>query len=384
MKLIILGAGLVGRPMAIDLAKDNDIEVTITDINENALNLLKEKIEKKEKHDVTTIVKDLSHTNAVKEIVKEYDLVINAVPGFMGFQTLKAVIEAGKNIVDIAFFPEDPFQLDELAKKHNVTAIIDCGVAPGMSNVLTGYADHLLDKTETALTYVGGLPEIREWPYEYKAVFSPIDVIEEYTRPARYVENGKMVIRPALSDAEYLNFPGVGTLEAFNSDGLRTLAQTIDAPNMKEKTLRYPGHIEKMAVLRETGFFSQEEIEINGTKIRPLDFTAKLLFPKWEMKEGEIDITVMQVIIEGVKDNKKNRYTYDLLDKFDKETGIHSMARTTGYTATVAARMLLQGKFTQKGIIPPEYIGKQPECVEFLLNGLKERGINYKETIEEI
>lgn len=378
MKAIILGAGLVGGPMAIDLSNDNDIDVTIVDINENILNSLKNK------YNLNTILKDLSNPKDIKNTIKEFDIVINAVPGFMGFQTLKAVIEAEKNIVDIAFFPEDPFQLDELAKKHNVTAIIDCGVAPGMSNVLTGYADHLLDKTEIALTYVGGLPEIREWPYEYKAVFSPIDVIEEYTRPARYVENGKMVVRPALSDAEYVNFPGVGTLEAFNSDGLRTLAQTIDAPNMKEKTLRYPGHIEKMAVLRETGFFSQEEIEINGTKIRPLDFTAKLLFPKWEMKEGEKDITIMQVIVEGKKDNKKTRFTYDLYDKLDEKTGIHSMARTTGYTATVAARMVLQGKFDQKGIIPPEYIGKYEDCVKFLLDGLKERGVIYKETIEEM
>jgi len=377
MKIIILGAGLVGGPMAADLAKDNKYEVSVTDINQNSLNKLKQG------HNVTTIQKDLSDPEDVKTLVSEYDMVINAVPGFMGFRTLKAIIEAGKNVVDIAFFPEDPFQLDNLAKGNNVTAVMDCGVAPGMSNILTGYADHLLDRTETALTYVGGLPEIREWPYEYKAVFSPVDVIEEYTRPARYVENGKMVVRPALSDPEYLSFPGIGTLEAFNSDGLRTLAQTIDAPNMKEKTLRYPGHIEKMAVLRETGFFSQEEIQVKGIKIRPLDVTAKLLFPKWELKEGEVDITVMKVIVEGEKDGKKLRYTWDLFDKYDPDTKVHSMARTTGYTATVALRMIAKGLYDRKGMSPPEYIGKHPECVEFMLKGLEERGVVYKETVEE-
>ncbi len=232
MNIVILGAGLVGTPMAIDLAKDSGFDVTVADINKDALNKIKNK------YSISTIQKDLTDSQSIKEIVKGFDVVLNAIPGFMGYNTLKTIIESGKDVVDIAFFPEDPFTLDDLAKKHNVSAIMDCGVAPGMSNVLIGYVDHLLDKTETALIYVGGLPEVREWPYEYKAVFSPIDVIEEYSRPARYVENGNLVIRPALSDAEYLDFSDVGTLEAFNSDGLRTLAETIDAPNMKEKTLR--------------------------------------------------------------------------------------------------------------------------------------------------
>ena len=279
MKILILGAGLVGGPMAIDLAKDSEFNITLADINKDSL----DKIVAKNK--ISTIQKDLSDSKSIKEVVNDFDIVLNAMPGFMGYNTLKAIIESSKDVVDIAFFPEDPFTLDELAKKNNVTAIVDCGVAPGMSNVLIGYIDHLLDKTETALIYVGGLPEVRKWPYEYKAVFSPIDVIEEYTRPARYVENGNLVTRPALSDAEFLDFPNIGTLEAFNSDGLRTLAETIDAPNMKEKTLRYPGHIEKMAVLRESGFFNKEEIDIKGIKISPLEFTSKLLFPKWQLKE---------------------------------------------------------------------------------------------------
>lgn len=378
MKVLILGAGLVGGPMAIDLAKDSEFNITLVDINNDSL----DKIGVKNK--ISTIQKDLTDSKSIKEIVKDFDIVLNAVPGFMGYNTLKAIIESRKDVVDIAFFPENPFTLDELAKKNNVTAIMDCGVAPGMSNVLIGYIDHLLDKTETALIYVGGLPEVREWPYEYKAVFSPIDVIEEYTRPARYVENGNLVTRPALSDAEFLDFPNIGTLEAFNSDGLRTLAETIDAPNMKEKTLRYPGHIEKMAVLRETGFFNKEEIDIKGIKISPLEFTSKLLFPKWQLKEGESDITVMKVIVEGTKDGEKLRYTYDLFDRLDKETNTHSMARTTGYTATMAIRMLAKGLYEEKGISPPEFIGRKPECVRFILKGLEDRGIFYKESIERL
>ena len=153
---------------------------------------------------------------------------------------------------------------------------------------------------------------------------------------------------------------------------------------MKEKTLRYPGHIEKMRILRETGFFSTEEIEINGKMIRPIDMTSKLLFPKWKLKEGELDFTVMQVIVEGKKDGKRLRFAYDLFDTYDPATRIHSMARTTGYTATVALRMIVDGLYTEKGVSVPEFIGNQPECVKYLLNGLKERGVVYRETISEL
>jgi len=375
MKIIVLGAGLVGAPMAIDLAKDKQFLVTVADINEFNLSKLKPF------KNIRTVQADLSDKNLLTQLIKPFDMVLSAVPGFMGFQTLKTIIEAEKNVIDIAFFPEDLFELDQLAKEKDVIAISDIGVAPGMSNVLIGYVHHKLDETHKAITYVGGLPKIREWPYEYKAVFSPIDVIEEYTRPARYIENGKEVIKPALSDAELINFKGIGTLEAFNSDGLRSLAKTIDAPYMIEKTLRYPGHIEKMAMLRDTGFFDKNTIEVKGVKISPMDLTAKLLFPKWELKEGEQDLTIMQVIIEGIKNGKTLNYTYDLLDYYDPETKTHSMARTTGYTATMALRMVANGLYQRKGISAPEFIGEQAECVDFILKGLAERGIIYKETI---
>jgi lysine 6-dehydrogenase len=378
MKVLVLGSGLIGRPMAIDLAKDSSFHVTVADLNKKNLDKIPAEVP------IRKIETDLSNKEKLHTLLSDCDIVLNAVPGFMGFSTMKEIITAGKNVVDIAFFPENCFELDELAKKHNVTAVVDCGVAPGMSNLLAGYVDHLLDKTETILIYVGGLPVVREEPFEYKAPFSPIDVIEEYTRPARYVENGKLVVRPALSDPELLSFPEIGMLEAFNSDGLRTLADTLHAPNMKEKTLRYPGHSEKIKVLHDSGFFSEKEIDIKGVKIRPIDVATKLLFPMWELKDGDEEFTVMKVIIEGTKDNKKIRYTYDLFDRYNTATNVHSMARVTGYTTTTILRLLSKGLFDRKGICPPEYIGQKPECVEFVLNGLKERGVVYKETIEEV
>lgn len=377
-KIIVLGSGLVGAPMALDLARDPKFLVSVADISTEAL----------QKCDVNkaihTVQADLSDAGRVKELVADQDIVLNAVPGFLGYQTLRAVIEAKKDVVDIAFFPEDPFMLDEHARRNGVTAIVDCGVAPGMSNVLVGHIHHQLDKTHSALIYVGGLPETRVWPYEYKAVFSPIDVIEEYIRPARYVENGKLVVRPALSDAEYLNIPGVSSLVAFNSDGLRTLVRTLDIPNMKEKTLRYPGHIEKIAVLRETGFFGQEPVEVHGMRVRPIDLTAKLLFPIWKLQPGETDITVMQVVVEGEKGGEKVRHVYDLLDRFDAASGVHSMARTTGYTATSAVRLIAGGLYRRRGIIAPEYIGEEPKSVEFMLKELAERGVAYRHKVEKI
>ncbi len=373
MNVIVLGAGLVGGPMARDLAADPRFTVTVADRDERVLARLAGPR-------LATVRRDLADPGVVTELVRDFDWVVGAVPGFLGFQTLRAVIEAGRNVVDIAFFPEDAMQLDHLARARGVTAIVDCGVMPGMGGILVAHAATRLDVVDAALIQVGGLPEVRTWPWEYRAVFSPIDVIEEYTRPARYRENGAVVVRPALSNPELVDFPGIGTLEAFDTDGLRTLLDTIDAPNLRERTLRYPGHIEKIRVLRECGFFGDKEIDIAGQKVRPIDLTARLLFPMWHLPEGEGDLTVMQVVVDGRKDGRPVRLTWDLLDRFDHATGVHSMARTTGYTATVALRLLAEGKFTQHGIIPSEFLGREPGCVSSLLAGLAQRGVHYRET----
>jgi saccharopine dehydrogenase-like NADP-dependent oxidoreductase len=357
--------------MARDLAEEPSFSVTVADIRRDALDALRGP------SNLETVQADLRDPLKIKALAAGSDLVLSAVPGHMGFNVLRTLIEAGKNVVDIAFFPEDPFLLDELARQKGVTVIVDCGVMPGMGNVLAAYAAAQLDHVEDILIYVGGLPQVREWPYEYRAVFSPIDVIEEYTRPARYLEFGRIVTRPALSDPEYVHFPGVGTLEAFNSDGLRTMLTTIKADSMKEKTLRYPGHIEKIAVLRETGFFSKEPMEIGGARITPLEFTARILFPKWTLDEGEGDLTVMKVTVKGRRAGRETTHTFDLLDRYDPEKRVISMARTTGYTATAAIRMLHARLYNVKGVSAPEFIGKDPRCVEFLLRELAQRGIHY-------
>jgi saccharopine dehydrogenase-like NADP-dependent oxidoreductase len=367
-KIIVLGAGLVGKAMAIDLSKNFD--VTSADVNLDALNNVA-------LQGIKTLQVDFTDLQLLKSVIQPFDIIVGAVPGFLGFQTVRTVIEAGKSMVDISFFPEDPFLLDALAKQNDVTVITDCGVAPGMGNIILGYHNKRM-KINTYECLVGGLPVVREWPFEYKAVFSPIDVIEEYTRPARYVQNSNVIIKEALSDPELVYFDGVGTLESWNSDGLRSLIKTMpDIPNMIEKTLRYPGCIEYLRVLRESGFFSYDEIDVKGVKIRPIDITAKLLFPKWKLKPGEEEFTVMRIKLSGEEQGKEKTYQYDLLDRTNKVTDTLSMARTTGYTCTAAVNLILNEKFTRKGISPPEFLGENEDNFLFILNYLKERGVVY-------
>ena len=364
-EIIVLGAGLVGSVIAKDLAKDH--KVTVVDKSKEQLGKI---------NHLNTICLDISNTENLNNVISKFDLVIGAVPGFIGYKMMLDVINAKKNIVDISFFPEDPFMLDKIAKQKGVIAIMDCGVAPGMSNIILGH-HNLSMQINNYECLVGGLPERREWPYEYQAVFSPIDVIEEYIRPARFVQNSKIITKEALSDTELIQFEEIGSLESWNSDGLRTLINTMShIPNMIEKTLRYPGTVEYLKVLKTTGFFSYEEIQVNNLKIRPIDLTSKLLFPKWEMKPGDRDFTVMRIIIKGKEKNQNMTYKYELLDRYQNNT--ISMARTTGYTCSAVANLIIEKKYKKTGISPPEYLG---EYFEYVNKYLKKRGVNYKKSI---
>lgn len=356
--------------MAADLA--TQFEVTAADANAERLKHLANQ------HGLRTVQADLSDSTELRRIVADFDLVVGALPGFLGFQALKTCIEAGKNVVDISFFPEDPFLLDDLARQQGVTAVVDCGVAPGMGNIFLGYHNQRM-QVEHFRCFVGGLPQVRQWPWEYKAVFSPIDVIEEYTRPARYVEGGRVVVREALSDPALMEFEGVGTLEAFNTDGLRSLIRTMPhIPNMIERTLRYPGCIEYLRVLRAAGFFSSDPVEVQGRSVRPIDLTARLLFPQWKLQPGEGDLTVMRIEIEGIEQGQPRSYRYALLDRYDGATDTISMARTTGYTCTAVAHLVASGQFRRVGICPPEYVGEQETHFRAVLDYLAVRGVTYK------
>ncbi|WP_455376014.1 saccharopine dehydrogenase family protein [Kaarinaea lacus] len=371
----VLGTGLVGKAIALDLANQHD--VIAVDNDKQALNNL---------CNLNAAIKivhaDLSVQSNIVNNIKSADLVVSAVPGFMGYQTLKTIIDAGKNVVDIAFFPEDPMQLDELAKEREVTAIIDMGVAPGLSNLVLGF--HSNDMiVESFKCMVGGLPKNPKPPFNYKAPFSPVDVIEEYTRPARLVRNGKLISLPALSEIEHVEFPNVGTLEAFNTDGLRTLINTYpDISNMVEKTLRYPGHASLIQLLKDIGYLDTKNISKANNTINPLELSTALFKKHWELEPKEPEFTIMRINLSGQnkQDNSAIDLQYDLYDEYNIETGIGSMARTTGYTCTAVVNLLLEEAFANKGIIPPEMVGQDRNCYQKILSYYDDRGIQLRQT----
>ena len=373
MTIAILGTGMVGKTIALDLSREYD--VTCFDLSKENL----EEVQQKNPA-IKIAANDLSNYPLYKDFLASFDLVITAVPGFMGYKTLEAVIDAGKDVVDISFFPEDALQLHELARKKEVTIITDCGVAPGMSNFILGRYNEEM-KITAFECYVGGLPVERKPPFQYKAPFSPVDVIQEYIRPARLVENGEVVTKPALSDREIIVFDEVGELEAFNTDGLRSLIYTMGhIPDMTEKTLRYPGHVDIMIALQQAGFLDPSPLRIKEVDISPLEFTSRLLLNEWKLEPGEEEFTVMKVVVHGIANGNKKTIQYDLFDRYDAATQTTSMARTTGYTCSAAANLILKGVFTEKGVFPPELIGKYRECFDFVINYLHQRGVNWKKT----
>ena len=370
MKVAVLGSGMVGSAIAMDLASRH--HVTAFDVSNANLDLLTKRNPRIETHQA-----DLQSYSSYPQLLASFDIVVTAVPGFMGYKTLEAAINCGKNIVDISFFPEDVLQLDKLAKEKGVTVITDCGVAPGMSNFIIGHHNEEM-KIDSLEIYVGGLPKVRKKPFQYKAPFSPADVIEEYTRPARLMENGHIIVRPALSEVEWIHFENLGTLEAFNTDGLRSLLYTMPhIENQKEKTMRYPGHVDIMLSLKESGFFNDTPLDIDGTKISPLKVTSQILFNEWKLGMEEEELTVMKVKLTGIKDGESKTIEWNLLDFYDHETKTSSMARTTGYTCTAAVNLLAQNLFNEKGVFPPELVGKHKNCFDFVLDYLKERKVNW-------
>lgn len=373
VKVIVLGTGMVGSAIARDLSSQFAVKAVDVDAR---------KLEKLSKvNGIDTEMADLANPENIQRLIDSFPLVVSAVPGHLGQQTLRRVIASGKDVVDIAFAPEDPFELDKLARKQEVTAVVDAGVAPGMSNLILGYETARMS-VERYACYVGGLPVVRTWPFQYKAPFSPADVIEEYTRPARRVANGRIVIEEALSNPEMLEFEEIGTLEAFNTDGLRTLVKTVDVPDMGEKTLRYPGHAEYMRFLKAGGFFEKNPLKIGGVDVVPLDVTSALLFSRWQLQPEEEEFTVMRIIVEGRHEGRRRKVIYHLLDRYDRDTGISSMARTTGYACTAILRLLADGDIGAKGICPLEYIGKNVAAFEKVMAYQRQRNIHYRRTEE--
>lgn len=374
---------MVGSVIAADLAQTEGYEITIADRSAASLKRAKARTGGA----ATTVESDLADPRAVIRLAEKVDVVIGALPSLLGFQTLKALVEAGKRYCDISFMPEDFLELDALAKRTGAVCVVDCGIAPGMSNLLAATGVARLTKAERIDIMVGGIPRNRLWPFQYKAGFSPSDVIEEYVRPSRIVEHGEIVVREALSEPELIDFEGIGTLEAFNTDGLRSLLFTMKVPFMRERTMRYPGHIELMRVFRATGLFRLDPIDVDGVQVRPRDVLAKLLFPKWTYQDGEEDLTVMRVVVEGELERAPTRLTWDLFDHLDRQTGFTSMSRTTAFPCTSVARMICDETIKEPGVHPPERLATRPfskaGVLERVLKELRARGIEFHADVDQ-
>lgn len=369
----------MGAVMAMDLAADADRTVTLCDVDEVRLRDVKARCPALQVRQV-----DLSSPQRIHSLAADADMVLGALPSRFGFAALQAVIDAGKPYCDISFMPQDAWRLDEAAKASGTIAVVDCGVAPGMSNLLAGVAARRLAPCRSVTIRVGGLPVIRHMPWQFKAAFSPFDVIEEYVRPARIVQNGEVVVREALSDPVLIDFPETGTLEAFNTDGLRSLTETLDVPNMLEQTMRYPGHRDLAWSLRETGLLSEVPMDVGGVSVTPREVTCRALFPKWTYEDGEADLTVMRVEAEGDLDGVPTRLRWDLYDELDPTTGWTSMARTTAFPATIMARMIESGVVSTPGVHPPECLASDDRVLETLLRQLGARGVRYREQSEPL
>jgi len=377
MNIIILGTGRIGQAISLDLSSHPELNLTIVDQDEERVNRLQKKLGLK------GIIADLAQEKDILDLVAGYDLVVNALPGKLGFRIMKAVIQAGIDEVDVSFFPENPLNLNSLAKSKNLKILTDCGLAPGLSNLMVGRAYAQLDKIESVKIYVGGLPKERKLPWEFYSFFSPEDIVQEYIRPARLKKDNQILVKPALEAIEHVYFRGIGTLEAFLTDGLRTLLYTLDIPNMEEKTLRYPGHREKIKFLQGLGLFGENEVVLVNQKVIPLDLTTKLLAQAWFADDGQADYTVMRIEVIGRREGQELKINYELIDEYDPDQKLSSMSRTTGFTTAACVLLLKEGLLSSTGVIPLEVIGQVDDCYSFILKYLKERNIVIHENIEE-
>ncbi len=376
MRVLVVGCGNIGSVAAEDLAKSRrDAEVVVADYEKSRAEAVAERIGTE---NVSAMRFDVTKKGPVEQTLKRFDLAMGFLPGSLGFRLMEACINAHVGLVDVSFGAEDPLILDRKAVEAGVTIVPDCGLAPGISNLLVGHAVSQLGKVESVHVMVGGLPEKPVPPLGYMITWSPESLIDEYTRKARIIQKGRQVSVEALTGLERVDFPRVGELEAFLTDGLRTLMSTVKADDMWEKTLRYSGHAEKIKAFEQLGFFDEKEIDLDGARVSPRKLTVRLLEKKLTMDEAR-DLVVLIVEVLGMSDQRKSGYVYRLLDCYDRKRGITAMARTTAYPASIITQLMLDGLVREKGVVPPEKIGMEKRAFERFMLELKKRGVDIEE-----
>ena len=380
MRMLVLGAGLQGSACAYDLLQNPQVtQVRLADIHLDHLAPFLAPYSGKRLIPTPLDVRD---REAVLAVMRECDAVMSAIPYYLNLQLAECAVEAGVHFCDLGGNTEIVFQQKELAAKakaKGITVVPDCGVAPGMVNILAQYGIEQLDSVDSVRIYVGGLPQHPEPPLNYQIVYSLEGVLDYYTTLSWVVRDGKRAQMAALSELETIDFPKpTGSLEAFHTaGGLSTMAWRYEGkiPTMEYKTLRYPGHAEKMEVIRELGLLDLKPVDVKGMKVIPRDVFVSVVGPKLT-KPKEKDLLALRVTVEGKKGGKPATRRFDLIDKYDEEHGISAMMRTTGYSLSITGQMQASGKVTPPGVWTPD------ECMpakEYIAE-LRKRGMDVRET----
>ena len=375
MNILVVGCGKVGSEIARDLASSDEVDSLIAmDASSENLKFLRKRVPKK----VQTVRLSISQKPRFHSLLGKVNLVCGALPGRLGFDLMAETVKAGIDTVDISYTPKDPFQLQGKAKEAGCRVVPQCGVAPGFTNMCVGDASRRLDHMSSVEVFVGGLPEKPEPPLNYRIVFSLEDVVNEYSRPVQVIEDGRRKKVEALSGRGHVSFPGVGKLEYFLTDGLGSLPRSYPRTReMHEFTLRYPGHADMISTLRVLGFFERNPIKIGGVEVEPRQLSIELL--RGSMSRGSPeDFLALRVDVKGLSRGKRVHLRYQLLDRYDRRSGVSAMARTTAYPCTSVALLMGRGKIKETGIVTPERITQDERLFRFVLDRLDERGVKMK------
>lgn len=383
MKMLVLGAGLQGSACAYDLMKDPDVtEVRIADLHVDHLpEFLANAPEAAQK--LRPMRLDVRDRAAVVAAMKGCDAVMSAIPYYFNYQAAQAAVEAGVHFSDLGGNTEIVSQqrgLDAEATKKKISVMPDCGLAPGMVNILAERGIEQLDDVDAVKIYVGGLPQHPQAPLNYQIVYSLEGVLDYYTTLSWVLRDRKRTQMKALSELEPIEFPApIGTLEAFHTaGGLSTMPFRYEGkiPTMEYKTLRYPGHAKIMEAIRDLGLLEQEPIPVDGVRVSPRAVAVAAMGPRLT-KPDSADLVALRVVVSGTKDGKPKTFQWDLVDRYNPDTGISAMERTTGYSLAITGLMQARGQVKALGVrTPDEAMPAEPYIEE-----LRKRGIDIQEQV---
>ena len=380
MRMLVLGAGLQGSACAYDLLQNPEVtQVRLADLHFDHLPRFLKPLAGPRLIPTPLDVRD---REAVLALMRESDAVMSAIPYYFNLQLAECAVEAGVHFCDLGGNTEIVFQQKALADKataKGVTVVPDCGVAPGMVNILAQYGIAQLDAVDSVRIFVGGLPQNPEPPLNYQIVYSLEGVLDYYTTLSWVVRNGKRVQMTALSELETVSFPEpVGGLEAFHTaGGLSTMAFRYEdkIPTMEYKTLRYPGHAAMMETIRDLGLLDLEPVDVKGVRVVPRDLFVSVVGPRLTKPKGK-DLLALRVTVTGTKNNQPATRQFDLIDLYDEAHGISAMMRTTGYSLSITGQMQARGLVTPPGVWTPD------ECMPAAayIAELRQRGMDVRET----